>query len=218
MASIEVIESLDKECSALGGLFQQVVNDMKVSLESFLLSRFRFLIGYFSFEQRRASPLFQRNLVKTFIFKSPKFLSPSANIRCYIDSEVLFWHPIWLDSQPTRRAKFFPSAAYCDAVLFCGPFFSLVSLVRICYIPIMYKYLLSSGFECMLCCNCRPFDVAVFSPEQNKPMMMVILVQQTMKFTIAHQNVAFFFQDRRLATARCQKRVTRLRSQTVSRF
>ena len=27
---MEAIESLDKECSALGGLFQQVVNDMKV--------------------------------------------------------------------------------------------------------------------------------------------------------------------------------------------
>ena len=27
---MESIESLDKECSALGGLFQQVVNDMKV--------------------------------------------------------------------------------------------------------------------------------------------------------------------------------------------
>ena len=29
-ANMEAIESLDKECSALGGLFQQVVNDMKV--------------------------------------------------------------------------------------------------------------------------------------------------------------------------------------------
>jgi hypothetical protein len=27
---METIESLDKECSALGGLFQQVINDMKV--------------------------------------------------------------------------------------------------------------------------------------------------------------------------------------------
>ena len=27
---MEAIEGLDKECSALGGLFQQVVNDMKV--------------------------------------------------------------------------------------------------------------------------------------------------------------------------------------------
>ena len=29
-AKMEAIESLDKECSALGGLFQQVVNEMKV--------------------------------------------------------------------------------------------------------------------------------------------------------------------------------------------
>ena len=27
---MEAIEGLDKECSALGGLFQQVINDMKV--------------------------------------------------------------------------------------------------------------------------------------------------------------------------------------------
>lgn len=29
---MEAVECLDKECSALGGLFQQVVNDMKVRL------------------------------------------------------------------------------------------------------------------------------------------------------------------------------------------
>ena len=34
-ASMEAIESLDKECSALGGLFQQVVNDMKVRQDIF---------------------------------------------------------------------------------------------------------------------------------------------------------------------------------------
>ena len=33
--TMESIESLDKECSALGGLFQQVVNDMKVRKEPF---------------------------------------------------------------------------------------------------------------------------------------------------------------------------------------
>ena len=33
---MEAIESLDKECSALGGLFQQVVNDMKVRQTSIL--------------------------------------------------------------------------------------------------------------------------------------------------------------------------------------
>ena len=33
---MEAIESLDKECSALGGLFQQVVNDMKVRIIFFL--------------------------------------------------------------------------------------------------------------------------------------------------------------------------------------
>ena len=34
-ANMEAIESLDKECSALGGLFQQVVNDMKVRQDIF---------------------------------------------------------------------------------------------------------------------------------------------------------------------------------------
>ena len=34
-AKMEAIESLDKECSALGGLFQQVVNEMKVRQISF---------------------------------------------------------------------------------------------------------------------------------------------------------------------------------------
>ena len=34
---MEAIESLDKECSALGGLFQQVVNDMKVRPNYFFI-------------------------------------------------------------------------------------------------------------------------------------------------------------------------------------
>jgi len=40
---MESLDSLDKECSALGGLFQQVVNDMKVRIlipnRVFLLNR-----------------------------------------------------------------------------------------------------------------------------------------------------------------------------------
>jgi len=32
---MEAIESLDKECSALGGLFQQVVNDMKTGVPQY---------------------------------------------------------------------------------------------------------------------------------------------------------------------------------------
>ena len=38
---MEAIESLDKECSALGGLFQQVVNDMKVRVLNFYTKFFK---------------------------------------------------------------------------------------------------------------------------------------------------------------------------------
>ena len=46
---MEAVECLDKECSALGGLFQQVVNDMKVRLVSRQLK----LVFFFSRENDR---------------------------------------------------------------------------------------------------------------------------------------------------------------------
>ena len=35
---MEGLEVLDKECSALGGLFQQIVNDMKVRDRTYFIS------------------------------------------------------------------------------------------------------------------------------------------------------------------------------------